>query len=152
MLCCVTKMVYLLACPMYNCSVNTFSASLFISIASVSTYVTDLSPSRSVSLSVCPESVLQQNGWMDPGAVWDDEWRRQSRDGCIRRRSTCPKGRRGFGGFVPPLPWGQGAEHVQLCMCWFFHQRRRRTTHLFNYFLTHSVTRIYTHIALFTFA
>jgi len=39
---------------------------------------------RSVCLSVCPESVLWPNSWLDPNAVWDDEssW---SRDRCIRR-------------------------------------------------------------------
>jgi len=39
--------------------------------------------SRSVGRSVCPESVLWQNGCLDPDAVWDGEWGR-SRDGCIR--------------------------------------------------------------------
>jgi len=32
-------------------------------------------------LSVCLESVLWQNGWFDPDAVWDGEWGRSSRDG-----------------------------------------------------------------------
>jgi len=42
------------------------------------THVTDrLSPSPSVGLcvclSVCPESVLWQNGWMDPDTIWHGE-------------------------------------------------------------------------------
>jgi len=37
---------------------------------------------RSVGRSVCPESVLWQNGRLDPDAVWDGECGR-SRDGCI---------------------------------------------------------------------
>ena len=50
---------------------------------SVSTYVTDLLPSPSVGLcvclsvgrsSVCLESVLWQNGWMDPVTVLDWRW------------------------------------------------------------------------------
>jgi len=47
---------------------------------SVSAHVTDLSPSSSVSVCVCvcicPESVLWQNGRMDPNAVWHGEWGR----------------------------------------------------------------------------
>ena len=53
-------------------------------IVSVSTYFTDLSPSHlsvyvclCVGLSVCPESVLWQNGWYDPDAIWDGERRRE---------------------------------------------------------------------------
>ena len=37
----------------------------------------------SVCLSVGPESVLWQNGRLDPDAVWGGEWGR-STDGCIR--------------------------------------------------------------------
>ena len=37
----------------------------------------------SVCLCVCPQSVLWQNGRLDPDAVWGGEWGR-SRDGCIR--------------------------------------------------------------------
>jgi len=57
---------------------------------------------RSLCQSVCPESVLWQNGWLDLDAVWNGD-RGQWRDGYIRRRSTCPKGKRQF--------WG-GLAHV----------------------------------------
>jgi len=54
------------------------SASLSINIVSVSAYLTDLLPRSSVVLcvyrSVGLESVLWQNGWLDPDAVWDGEW------------------------------------------------------------------------------
>jgi len=33
-----------------------------------------LRPCRLDHLSVCPQSILWQNGWMDPDAVWDGEW------------------------------------------------------------------------------
>jgi len=36
-----------------------------------------------VCLSVCPESVLWQNGRLYPNAIWDGEWG-WSRNGCIR--------------------------------------------------------------------
>jgi len=53
----------------------------------VSTLGTGLSPrpsvSQSVGLSVCPESVLWQNGWVDADAVLGGGWG-WSRDGCIR--------------------------------------------------------------------
>ena len=39
---------------------------------------------RSVCLSVCSQSVLWQNGRLDPNAVWDGKWGR-STYGCIRR-------------------------------------------------------------------
>ena len=49
------------------------SASLSINIASVSAYLTDMSPSpsvgRSVCRSVCLKSVLWQNGWLHPDAM-----------------------------------------------------------------------------------
>jgi len=51
---------------------------------SVSVIGIDLSPIPSVGLyvclSVCPESVLWQNGWLDSDAIWGGEWGR-SRDG-----------------------------------------------------------------------
>ena len=74
------------------------SASLSINIASVSADGVDLSPSPSVGRSVClcPESVLWQNGWLDPDAAWDGEWGR-SRDGCIRLGWWSSKGRGSFG-------------------------------------------------------
>ena len=72
------------------------SASLSINIASV----TDLSPSPlaclSVWLPVGQESVLWQNGWLDPDAVWDGEWG-ESRDGCIRWGWWSTKGKGSFG-------------------------------------------------------
>ena len=45
--------------------------------------VTALVSHLSVCLSVGPESVLWQNGWLDPDGVLGGEWDR-SRDGCIR--------------------------------------------------------------------
>jgi len=36
----------------------------------------------SVGRSVCPESVLWQNGWLAPNAVWDGKWGRP-RHSCI---------------------------------------------------------------------
>ena len=54
------------------------NAWISVNIASVSTLLTDLSLIPSVGLcvfmSVCPESVLWQNGRVDPDAIWDDEW------------------------------------------------------------------------------
>jgi len=41
------------------------------------------------------KSVLWQNGWLDPDAVWGDE-RGRSRDGCVR---WCSDRRRGRGSF-----------------------------------------------------
>jgi len=38
--------------------------------------LTDLSSIPSVGLSVCPQSVLSQNGWLDLDAIWDGEWDR----------------------------------------------------------------------------
>jgi len=45
-----------------------------------------------VGLSVCPECVSWQNGWLDPDAVWGGEWGR-SRDGCIRWGWRSSRGR-----------------------------------------------------------
>jgi len=56
-----------------------------------------LSHLSSVCRSVCPENILWQNGWLDPGAVWDGECGR-SRDGCIRWEWWSSKGKRQFGG------------------------------------------------------
>jgi len=75
--------------------------------ATVNAYVTDLSSKPSVTLcmcvhqSVCPESVLWQNNWVDSDAVWDGEqsW---SRDGCIRWGWS--KGRGNLGFFTPIGP------------------------------------------------
>jgi len=50
----------------------------------------------SVCLSVCPQSVLWQNGWLDPSAVSGGEWGR-SRDGCIRCRWWSSKVKGSFG-------------------------------------------------------
>jgi len=54
-----------------------------------------------MSVSVCPESVLRQNGGVDPDAVWDGEWGRLS-DGCIRRRPRAPREEGDFGGSLAP--------------------------------------------------
>jgi len=43
-----------------------------------------LSVGLCVGLCVCPESVLWQNGCLDPDAIRGGEWG-WSRDGCIRR-------------------------------------------------------------------
>ena len=73
----------------YRCSNNIISASLCISTtASVLTLVLLTCRIAHVSVcvcaSVCPsESVLWQNGWVDPYAVWDGEWD-QLNDGRIR--------------------------------------------------------------------
>jgi len=60
-------------------------------------------PRPSVGLSVCvsvwPESVLWQNGWLDPDTVWDGEWGR-SRDGCIRWGWWSSKGKGQFCGWI----------------------------------------------------
>jgi len=60
------------------------SASLSISIASSALTLRNI---RLDHLSVCwsvgrTQSIFWQNGWLDPGAVWDGEWGR-SRDRCI---------------------------------------------------------------------
>ena len=55
------------------------------------------SVSLSVCWSVCPQSVLWQNGWVDLDAVWDGEWGR-STDGCIRWVWLSSKERGSFGG------------------------------------------------------
>jgi len=71
-----------------------------------------------VSLSVCLESVLWQNGWMDPDAVWGGEWGR-SRDGRIRRGGDL---RRRTGSYVGEF----GASHCNqwgLC-CTFVREQR----------------------------
>jgi len=52
----------------------------------------------SVCRSVCLESVLWQNGWLDLVAVWVSEWG-LSRDECIRWDPRAPEGKGGFGGF-----------------------------------------------------
>jgi len=72
-------------CLVINTDVHNviISVSLSISIASVRGILTELSPRPSVCMSVCPESVLWQNSWMDPDVIWDSEWG-WSRDGCIR--------------------------------------------------------------------
>jgi len=57
-----------------------FSVSLSISIASGALMVRACYICLSVG---CPESVLWQNGQLDPDVVWGGEWGR-SRDGCIR--------------------------------------------------------------------
>jgi len=58
------------------------SALLSVNKVSISAYLTDLSSIPSVGWSLCvsvyPESVLWQNGWLDPDAVGSVE------DGCIR--------------------------------------------------------------------
>ena len=52
-----------------------------------------------VSVSLCPESILWQNGWLDPDSVWGGE-RGWSRDECIRLDGYH---RRGKGSFVVNL-------------------------------------------------
>jgi len=58
---------------------------------------------QSVSQSLHLESLLWQNGLLDPGAIWDGEWGR-SRDKCVtwggnRRRGRCSR-------WVHSLSWG----------------------------------------------
>jgi len=55
----------------------------------------------SVCRSVCSESVLWQNGWLDLDAIWDDEWGRP-RDGCIKWVWWSLKGKENFWGWI----WG----------------------------------------------
>jgi len=60
------------------------SASLSISIASGALMVRACRLNHvSVGRCVGPESVLWQNGWVDPDAVCGGEWGR-SKNGCIR--------------------------------------------------------------------
>jgi len=73
-------------------STEIISLSFSISIASVGGILTDHSHRPSVSRSVCLESDLWQNGWVDPDAVWEDEWGR-SRDECIRWGWRSSKGK-----------------------------------------------------------
>jgi len=72
-----------------------------------------------VCASVClSESVLWQNGWVDPDAVWDGEWG-QSNDGCIKWGGDRRSGRGSFGGEF-------GAFHCnQLGLCGIVLQERR---------------------------
>jgi len=56
-----------------------------------------LSVGRSVGL----QSVLWQNGWLDPDAVWDGEWGR-SRDECNRSGWLSSMGKGQFLGWI----WG----------------------------------------------
>jgi len=93
-----------------NLALVFFSASLSVSIASVRGILTDLS---SVCVLDCPESVLWQNGWIDPDAVWNGEWGR-SRDGCIRWGSTCCKGKEEFQGVIRRVYRSCGDESVLL--------------------------------------
>ena len=67
---------------------RTFSASLSINIIERKRYSSiDLLPRPPVSLCVClfvcPESVLWQNGCLNPDAIWGGDWGR-SRDGSTR--------------------------------------------------------------------
>jgi len=81
---------------MTKSSVYIISVSLAIKRVKVIDLSSILSVGQCVCLHVCPESVLWQNGWLDPDAVWDGEWSR-SRDARVS------KGRWGFGGFSFPL-------------------------------------------------
>ena len=97
-----------------------FSVFLSISIASVSANGVDLSsrPSicRSVCASVCPESVLWRNSWLDPDAIWDGEWG-WPRHWCIRwGRRAAREGR--FQEFFVPKPpsWFQWHTFAQKCV------------------------------------
>jgi len=79
-----------------------FSTPLSISIASAALM---LRTCRLDHLSVClyPESVLWQNGWLNPDAVWGGEWGR-AWYGCIRFWRWSSKGKEQF--------WGEfGASH-----------------------------------------
>jgi len=58
---------------------------------------------RSVCVSVCPESVLWQNGWLDPDAIWNGEWG-QLRDGCIRWGWWSSKGKGQFWEWIWGIP------------------------------------------------
>jgi len=62
-----------------------------------------------VCLSVCPESVLWKNGWVDPDAVQGGEWG-GSRHGCIR------------GGHVPQGDWGFGDFRFHWFQCRVFNR------------------------------
>jgi len=76
---------HLAICLQYSSLIST---SLSISIGRL----VDRSVGQSVSQSVAPQSVLSQNGWLDPDAIWDGEWGR-SRDGCIRWGWLSSKGK-----------------------------------------------------------
>ena len=68
----------------------------------VSALLTDLShiPCVDMSVSVSPESVLWQDGWMDPDAVWGGQWGRL-RDWCYWWGPHASRGREVSGVFHP---------------------------------------------------
>ena len=68
-----------------------------VSVGPVELSVTPVCVCVCVCLSVCPESVLWQNGWTDPDAIWGGElgWLRY---GHIRWGWWSSKGRGSFGG------------------------------------------------------
>jgi len=61
-----------------HCNVTAIIAASLLSSERKRLYVTEHSPGPSVGLSVCrsvgAQSVLWQNGWLDPDAVWGGEW------------------------------------------------------------------------------
>jgi len=64
----------------------------------------------SVCVSVSMQSVLWQNGWIDPDAIWDGEWGWLT-DGCIRSGWWLSKGKGQFWGdfgasHCNQSPWG----------------------------------------------
>jgi len=63
-----------------------------------------------VCLSVGPQSVLWQNSWLDPDAIWGGEWG-WSRDGCITWGGYRQRGRGSFGGEV----WASHCNQWGLC-------------------------------------
>jgi len=71
-------------------------------IVSVSTYVMEHLPVPSVGLCVCLESVLWQNGRVDPDAVWNDEWVGRGM-GVLDGGPHAPSIRGGFGGLASPF-------------------------------------------------
>ena len=77
----------------------------------------DAYPSVGLCVSVWPESVLWQNGWLNPDAVWDIEWGRW-RDGCIRRGPCAPRERVILGCVVPICFNGVFFERVHALHQW----------------------------------
>jgi len=96
----------------FSCRLNICIISAWLSISIVNRAIT-LRNIRldHVCLSLCqsvsPQSVLWQNGWLDPDAVWDGEWN-HPRHLRIRLGSRAPRARGCFGdfsAFAPPLVW-----------------------------------------------
>jgi len=80
---------------------------------------TQLSLIPSVGLSVSPESVLWQDGWLDPDTVWGGKWGR-SRHGCIRWDPHAQRKGEVLGGFV-----SIGLNGIFLTEMYFTHRLKR---------------------------